>query len=119
MSESSLGGDWGLDTKTKILECVIKESKNSSISKISTIGVSKAAGTSESNIYKIFNFLGKSFRFIICVDCIRIGQHICSDFCVSCKNASQRIRSFSGKMGIIIFLLQYNLLIKSLCIYLA
>ena len=43
-----------LYTKTKILESVIKESKNSSISKISTIGVSKAAGTSESNIYKIF-----------------------------------------------------------------
>ena len=57
-----------LDTKTKILECVIKESKNSSISKISTIGVSKAAGTSESNIYKIFktkdNLLAETFLYI-------------------------------------------------------
>ena len=57
-----------LDTKTKILESVIKESKNSSISKISTIGVSKAAGTSESNIYKIFktkeNLLAETFLYI-------------------------------------------------------
>lgn len=57
-----------LDTRTKILECVIKESKNSSISKISTIGVSKAAGTSESNIYKIFktkdNLLAETFLYI-------------------------------------------------------
>ena len=57
-----------LDTKTKILESVIKESKNSSINKISTIGVSKAAGTSESNIYKIFktkeNLLAETFLYI-------------------------------------------------------
>lgn len=57
-----------MDTRTKILECVIKESKNSSISKISTIGVSKAAGTSESNIYKIFktkeNLLAETFLYI-------------------------------------------------------
>ncbi|MBQ6783630.1 MAG: TetR/AcrR family transcriptional regulator [Acholeplasmatales bacterium] len=57
-----------MDTKTKILESVIKESKNSSISKISTIGVSKAAGTSESNIYKIFktkeNLLAETFLYI-------------------------------------------------------
>lgn len=57
-----------MDTKTKILECVIKESKNSSIGKISTISVSKAAGTSESNIYKIFkskdNLLSEAFLYI-------------------------------------------------------
>ena len=57
-----------MDTKTKILESVIKESKNSSIGKISTIAVSKLANTSESNIYKIFktkdNLLIETFLYI-------------------------------------------------------
>lgn len=43
-----------MDTRTKIMESVIKECKNSLIGKISTVNVSKLAGTSESNIFKIF-----------------------------------------------------------------
>lgn len=43
-----------MDTKTKIMEAVIKECKNSLIGKLSTVNVSKVAGTSESNIYKIY-----------------------------------------------------------------
>lgn len=57
-----------MDTKAKIMEAVIKEAKNSFIGKISTISVSKNAGTSESNIYKIYktkdNLLVETFLYI-------------------------------------------------------
>lgn len=57
-----------METKYKILEAVIKECKNSVIGKISTINVSKSAGTSESNIFKIYktkdNLLTETFLYL-------------------------------------------------------
>lgn len=57
-----------MDTKTRIMESVIVESKDGPISKINTISVSNKARTSESNLYKIFktkkNLLIETFLYI-------------------------------------------------------